>query len=58
LTVTQSDVVPDFLEQTNLLLLRILRLIKEEVGCKLLVLVACEVGLDDKISLESETAKL
>jgi hypothetical protein len=40
------------------LLLHILRLVKEEVGCELLVLVACEVGLNDKVSLESETAEL
>jgi hypothetical protein len=40
------------------LLLHVLRLIEEEVGGELLVLVARKVGLDDKVSLESETAKL
>ena len=40
------------------MLLGVLWLIEEEVGCELLVLVTCEVGLDDKISFETKTAEL
>jgi len=40
------------------LLLRVFGLVEEEVGCKLFVLVASKVSLDDKVSLESETAEL
>jgi hypothetical protein len=40
------------------LLLHVLGLVEEEVGCKLLVLVARKVGLNNKVSLESEAAKL
>jgi hypothetical protein len=36
----------------SLLLVWILRLIEEEVGGQLLVLVACKVSLNDKVALE------
>jgi hypothetical protein len=41
-----------------LLLIRILRLIEEEIGRKLLVLVASEVGLDDQVAGKAEAAQL
>ena len=34
----------------------VLRLLEEKICCELLVLVACEVGLDDEIALEAEKA--
>jgi len=37
-------------------LIRLVRLVEQEVGRQLLVLVAGEVGLDDHVSLETETA--
>lgn len=37
-------------------LLRLIRLVEEEVRGQLLVLIACEVGLDDEIALEAEAA--
>jgi hypothetical protein len=54
----QSDILHTAPKTTNLLLLHILRLVEEEIGCELLILVACKVGLNDKVSLESEAAKL
>lgn len=37
-------------------LLRLIRLIEEEVGGQLLVLIACKVCLNNKIALEAEAA--
>jgi hypothetical protein len=42
----------------NSLLLILIRLVEEEVGSELLVLVAGEVGLDDGVAGEAETAQL
>lgn len=42
----------------NSLLLLLVGLIEEEVGSELLVLVAGEVGLDDGVAREAETAQL
>lgn len=39
-------------------LLRLVRLVEEEVGGQLLVLIASEVGLDDQVTLEAEAAQL
>ena len=42
----------------RLLFLRILGLIEEEVGCKLLVFVTSKVSLDNQVSVEAEAAQL
>lgn len=42
----------------DLLLVHVVGLVEEEVGCELLVLVACKVGLNDEVSLESKAAEL
>ena len=39
-------------------ILRLIRLVKEEVRSQLLVLIAGEVGLDHEIALEAESAQL
>lgn len=39
-------------------LVRFIRLVEEEVGCELFVLIAGEVGLDDHVSLKSESTEL
>ena len=36
----------------------VLWLIEQEVGCELLVLVACEISLDGKVTLKAEAAEL
>jgi hypothetical protein len=55
-----SDFAFAWCKLTSLLgtLLRLVGLVEEEVGGQLLVLVAGEVGLDDQVTLEAETAKL
>lgn len=39
-------------------LLKVVGLVKKEVGGQLLVLIAGEVGLDDQVTLEAKTAQL
>ena len=42
----------------TLLLIRLVRLVEQEVSRKLLVLVACEVGLRSHVAVKAETAQL
>lgn len=40
------------------LLVTFVGLIEQEIGCELFVLIAGEVGLDDRVTREAEAAKL
>ena len=40
------------------ILILIRRLIEEEIGCQLLVLVTREIGLDDQVPLEPQSTQL
>lgn len=49
---------PSFLANSRSTLIPFIRLIKQEIRSQLLVLVAGEIGLDDHVAFEAETAEL
>lgn len=46
------------MEMDALVVVIVIRLLKQEVRSELLVLVACEVGLDGEVAVETKAAEL